>query len=171
MFHRYLDDFAPKCPIVVFPSGTTAALVRETKPLLFLSILSIASAGYCTVAEQRDLAIEVRVYLADRAIAQGEKSIELVQAFQVASFWYRAPDDYQRMNLNQLASITTTMAIDLGLDKIEVSKPGDRARDPWDRVEAERAWLGCFLLSARCINSARLLPSATPKTDQILVFL
>lgn len=147
----------------MFPSGTTATHVRETKPLLFLSILSIASVGCCTVAEQRDLAIEVRVYLADKAVVQGEKSIELVQALQVASFWYRAPDDYQQMNLNQLASITTTMAIDLGLDKIEVSKPAGRALDTWDRMEARRAWLGCFLLSARCIYSAKLLPSATPR--------
>ncbi|GAB1195625.1 hypothetical protein APSETT444_004887 [Aspergillus pseudonomiae] len=147
------NSFAPKCPVVVFPTGTTAALVRETKPLLFLSIISIASAGYCTVAQQRDLAVKARLYLADRAIVCGEKSIELVQALQVASFWYRAPDDYKQMNLNQLASIATTMAIDLGLDNIDVSKPAGTAKEMWDRAEAQRAWLGCLLLSARLSTS------------------
>ncbi|KAB8265007.1 hypothetical protein BDV32DRAFT_145041 [Aspergillus pseudonomiae] len=148
IFQRYVDSFAPKCPVVLFPTGTTAALVRETKPLLFLSIISIASAGYCTVAQQRHLAVKARLYLADRAIVCGEKSIELVQALQVASFWYRAPDDYKQMNLNQLASISSTMAIDLGLDNIEVSKPAGTAKETWDRAEAQRAWLGCLLLSA-----------------------
>ncbi|KAJ5382835.1 hypothetical protein N7517_000746 [Penicillium concentricum] len=148
IFQRYLDNFAPKCPIVVFPTGTTTALVRETKPLLFLSIISIASAGYCTISQQRDLAVNVRLYLADRAVVRGEKSIEIVQALQVVSFWYRAPDDYKQMNLNQLASIATTMAIDLGLDRIEVTKPAGKVEEMWDRAEAQRAWLGCLLLSA-----------------------
>ncbi|OQE41420.1 hypothetical protein PENCOP_c005G06503 [Penicillium coprophilum] len=148
IFHRYLDIFAPKCPIVVFPAGTTAELVQETKPLLFLSIMSIASAGYCTITQQRDLANKVRLYLAERAVVRGEKSIELVQALQIVSFWYRAPDDYKQMNLNQLASIATTMAIDLGLDRIEVSKPTSSDNEMWDRAEAQRVWLGCLLLSA-----------------------
>ncbi|KAJ5158647.1 uncharacterized protein N7500_008298 [Penicillium coprophilum] len=148
IFHRYLDIFAPKYPIVVFPTGTTAELVQETKPLLFLSIMSIACAGYCTITQQRDLANKVRLYLAERAVVRGEKSIELVQALQIVSFWYRAPDDYKQMNLNQLASIATTMAIDLGLDRIELSKPTSSDNEMWDRAEEQRAWLGCLLLSA-----------------------
>ncbi|PKY00105.1 hypothetical protein P168DRAFT_276538 [Aspergillus campestris IBT 28561] len=129
VFDQYISNFAPKCPIVVFPPGATAAIVRENKPLLFLSILSIASAGYCTVAKQRELTIEVKNQLADRAIVQGEKSLELVQAFQVTSLWYRAPDEYRQMNLSQLVQITTTMAIDLGLDKIDVFKPAATAQE------------------------------------------
>ncbi|KAE8140853.1 hypothetical protein BDV38DRAFT_279827 [Aspergillus pseudotamarii] len=148
IFHEYVDNFAPKCPVVMFPTGTTAALVRETKPLLFLSIISIASAGYCSAAQQRDLTVKAKFYLANRAIVRGEKSLELVQALQVAAFWYRAPDDYKQMNLSQLASIATTMAIDLGLDTLEASKPAGTAEELWDRVEAQRAWLGCLLLSA-----------------------
>ncbi|OGM45254.1 hypothetical protein ABOM_006458 [Aspergillus bombycis] len=148
IFRLYEESFAPKCPVVVFRTGTTAALVRETKPLLFLSIISIASAGYCTVAQQTDLAVKAKLYLAERAIVCGEKSIELVQALLVVSFWYRAPDNYKQMNLNQLASIATTMAIDLGLDNIDVSNPAGTTKAMWDRVEAQRAWLGCLLLSA-----------------------
>ncbi|KAE8360399.1 hypothetical protein BDV27DRAFT_41417 [Aspergillus caelatus] len=147
IFHQYVDNFAPKCPVVMFPTGTTAALVRETKPLLFLSIISIASAGYCTPAQQRDLTVKAKFHVADRAIVSGEKSLELVQALQVAAFWYRAPDDYKQMNLSQLASIATTMAIDLGLDTIDTSKPASTAEELWDQVEAQRAWLGCLLLS------------------------
>lgn len=152
----------------MFPPGATAAIVRENKPLLFLSILSIASAGYCTVAKQRELAIEVKNQLADRAIVRGEKSLELVQAFQVTSLWYRAPDEYRQMNLSQLVHITTTMAIDLGLDKIDVSKPAATAQESRGRVELQRAWLGCFLLSARYIQFPAMLKY--PRTNRIPSF-
>lgn len=135
--------------MVVFPPGTTATLLRETKPLLFLSILSVAAAGCCTIEKQKILAAEFRGYLAESVIVRGEKSLELVQALQVASLWYRATDNYTHMNLNQLAHMATTMAMDLGLDKIEVLEPVGKFQDNWIRVEAQRAWLGCFLLSAR----------------------
>jgi hypothetical protein len=151
VFFQYVTNFAPKCPIVVFPSGTTPVHVRNTKPLLFLSILSVACAGYCALAKQRELALEVRGFLADTAIVRGEKSLELVQALRVLSFWYRAPDNYTQMVQNQLASISTTMAMDLGLDNLKLAT---RAQDNWSRVEAQRAWLGCFLLSARYVPMA-----------------
>ena len=149
VFHHYINNFAPKCPIVVFPPRTTATFLRETKPLLFLSILSVAAAEYCTIDEQKVLGAEFRGYLAESVIVQGEKSLELVQALQVASLWYRSTDRYTQMNLNQLAHMATTMAIDLGLDKLEVLEPVGQSQDNLIAVEEQRAWLGCFLLSAR----------------------
>lgn len=150
VFHRYIEEFAPKCPVVVFPPGTTAEIARKEKPLLFLSIMSVASAGNCAIDQQRQLAIEVRNLLVESAIMKGEKSLELIQALHVTSLWYRAPENYTQMNQNQLASAALTMAIDLGLDRIESSKssPDGPART-WSRMEAQRSWLGCFLLSAR----------------------
>ena len=149
VFHHYISNFAPKCPMVVFPPGTTVTLLKETKPLLFLSILSVAAAGYCTIDEQKALAADFRSYLAESVIVRGEKSLELVQALQVASLWYRSTDHYTQMNLNQLAHMATTMAIDLGLDKLEALQPVGKSEENLTRLEAQRAWLGCFLLSAR----------------------
>jgi len=162
VFLQYVTKFAPKCPIVVFPPGTTPVHVRNAKPLLFISILSVACAGYCPFAKQRELALEVRGCLADTAIVRGEKSLELVQALQVVSFWYRAPDTYTQMIQNQLASISTTMAMDLGLDNLELAS---RAQDKWSRVEAQRAWLSCFLLSARYVIMAPQLQPLLGLTD------
>lgn len=128
--------------------------LRNTKPLLFLSILSVACAGYCAIAKQSELAFEVRRYLADTAIVGGQKSLELVQALQIVSFWYRAPDTYTQMIQNQLASMSTTMTMDLGLDNLNLAS---KAQDRWYRAEAERAWLSCFLLSARYVTMASWL--------------
>lgn len=79
VFHRYTDKYVATCPVVVFPPGTTAEYVRKTKPLLFMSILSVASSGFCTLDQQRQFAFEVRNFLAEIAIFKGEKSLELVQ--------------------------------------------------------------------------------------------
>lgn len=123
--------------------------MRKTKPLLFLSILSVSSTGLCPLDQQRQFALDARNFLAEIAIFKGEKSLELVQALLIVSLWYRAPENYARMNQNQLASLTLSIAIDLGLDRIEKTKALDKPDDICDRAEKQRAWLGCFYLCAR----------------------
>lgn len=135
--------------MVIFPPGSSSKYLRETKPILFLSILSVASGGYCPRDQQRELVLESKRALAEHTIVRGEKSLELVQALQIALLWYQVPDDYKQANLTQLARIMITMASDLGLNNAAVSQPCSRGPDVWDRAEAQRAWLGCFLLSSR----------------------
>lgn len=149
IFNRYISTFVPTCPMVVFPLGTTAEVARQTKPLLFLSILSVASAPYCPLSKQKELTDEVRRSLADCTVHQGEKSIELIQALQVSSLWYRAPDNYVQGNLFQLVQMATSLAMDLGLDNSRTLEESGRELGDWGMAEANRAWLGCFFLSAR----------------------
>lgn len=149
IFNQFTGKLAPTCPVVVFPPGTSARYVRETKPLLFISILSVASAGFCALDHQRKFTFEARNFLAENAIFKGEKSLELIQALLVVCLWYRAPENYARTNQNQLASVALSLAIDLGLDRIEKQKAPGRIDDVWDQAEAQRAWMGCFLLCAR----------------------
>lgn len=148
VFHHFINTFVPKCPLVIFAPGTTHEYLRETKPLLFLSILSVASGVFCSLDQHKKLVLESKRALAERALVRGEKSLELVQALQVASLWYRAPDDYKQVNLTQLVHIMVTMASDRGLDKVDVSQAVSSGQEAWDRAEAQRAWLACFLLSA-----------------------
>lgn len=153
IFTRYVCVLSPQCPVVVFSADTTAAEIRENKPALFLCILSVASSAVCTVAEQKELTSKARELIAERVACRGEKSLELIQALQVSSLWYRAPEHYRQVNLYQLVQMATTMAMDVGLDRM----------DRWtgstllELAEAQRAWLGCFLLSAR------LVPLFAPK--------
>lgn len=149
VFNRYVNTFVPTCPMVVFPPGTTAEATRKTKPLLFLFILSVASSPYCTVSKQKQLTDEARRFLAESTIHQGEKSLELVQALQVSSLWYRAPDHYNQGNLYQLVQMATSLAMGLRVDKSHMLKACGRELGDWGRAEAHRAWLGCFFVSAR----------------------
>ncbi|KAG6010491.1 hypothetical protein E4U21_006493 [Claviceps maximensis] len=148
VFHHYVDSFVPKCPVVIFAPGTTQEYLRETRPLLFLSILSVASKDFCPADQQHELLLESKRALFDRAIVRGEQSLELVQALQVASLWYRAPDDYKQVSLTQQTHIMIAMAFELELDQVDLTQAIDRGgQEAWDRAEAQRAWLACFLLS------------------------
>ncbi|KAG5973040.1 hypothetical protein E4U55_000681 [Claviceps digitariae] len=148
VFRHYVDSFVPKCPMVIFAPGTTLDYLRETRPLLFLSILSVASNDFCPVNQQNELVSESKRALFERAIVRGEQSLELVQALQVALMWYRAPDDHKPVSLTQQTHIMIAMAFDLGLDQVDLTQPVDRGgQEAWDRAEAQRAWLACFLLS------------------------
>ena len=120
LFRRYVTMIAPQRPFVVFPSVTlsglnimtaaveraiadTAALVREHKPVLFLSLLTAAVGSGLDSGDSKGNgkgdsdndndalstaldALLLRVY-ADRIFYQSEKSLELVQALLISSNW------------------------------------------------------------------------------------
>ncbi|KAJ5097752.1 hypothetical protein N7456_008473 [Penicillium angulare] len=151
IFHHYTGRLMPTCPVVIFSPETTASIARNTKPLLFMAIISVAAAGQCTPDHHRKFALEARNFLAGLAIFEGEKSLQLIQALLVVSFWYRAPENYARTNQNQLVSVTLSIAIDIGLDRVEESSSPQTADDQWNRAEAQRTWLACFLLSSSLV--------------------
>lgn len=156
-FDQYIGQLMPTCPVVIFPPGTTAGDVRKTKPLLFLAVTSVAPTGICTPDHHRQFASKARNFLAELAILEGEKSLQLVQALLVVSFWYRANENYARSNQNQLASISLSIAIDIGLDRVEEPSTLHSMNDKWNRAEAQRTWLGCFLLCSRYFRMPRLI--------------
>lgn len=153
VFYQYIGKLAPTCPVVIFAPETTADYVRKSKPLLFLAILSVASAQFSNPDQHRKFALEARNFLAESAVVEGEKSLELVQALLVVTLWFRAPENYARANQNQLAYVALSIAIDIGLDRVEGPKATydttSSIDDKWGRAEKQRTWLGCFLLCAR----------------------
>lgn len=148
VFYHFVDNLVPKCPVVLFPAGTTVETVAGTTPVLLLSILSVASAGLCSNDQQNALTLESKRVLADRAFVRGEKSLELVQALQVSTLWFRAPESFKHINFNQLARVMITMAIDLELENADFSS-STTTETAWERAERQRAWLACFIISER----------------------
>lgn len=115
LFQRYVEQMAQHMPAVVFPPGTTAADVRKTKPVLFLSIMAASTTEMAEV--QRAIVKELMQVLAERVFIQGEKSVELVQALQLAVIWYWPPEHFEELKFYQLVHTAAVMAIDLGLGK------------------------------------------------------
>jgi len=160
LFARYTSQMAPHLPGVVFPSTMTAAELRRTKPILFLSVMSAASSEMPSI--QKNLTKELMQVFAEKVIVTGEKSLELIQALQVAVIWYWPPEHFEELKFYQLLHIAAVMAIDLGLGRKKQVKGGFRKHipyswrdDPWKKnappdpttIEARRAWLTCYFLA------------------------
>lgn len=150
----FIHELASFFPLVVLPSVTTAAQLRQSKPILFLSVIAAASisvdAALASVLNRE----MIRLY-AERFFIEGEKSLELVQALLVMIVFYFPPGSPLKLQFYQYTHIASTMALEIGLaTKRRVSKKkSDRKsskHEPHDEHLAEqaRAVLGCYHLSS-----------------------
>lgn len=139
-------------PLVVFPLSTTAAQLRQTKPVLFLSVITATAisvdAGLAGVLNRE----MVRLY-AERFFVEGEKSLELVQAMLLMIIFYHPPESALKLQSYQYTHIASTMALEIGLaTNHRVPNPkSDRKNESQDEHLAEqaRALLGCYHLSSK----------------------
>ena len=155
IFNTYHKEMANQVPAVVFSEGTTADDIRTQKPTLFLSILNAGSVGILPYETQAEITEEFAHMIAMDVVMKGEKSLELVQAIQIACFWFKPPPKTDMTNYYQLIHIGAVMAIDIGLGR---PQSVSRTRNPHYRritypnvetPESRRAWLGCYILCAR----------------------
>lgn len=169
LFDRYTHLMAPTMPAVIFPSGTTAADIRKTKPILFLAILAVgAMTDHTNLAKL--FTKEVMQVYADRIICRGEKSLELIQAILVSTLWYWPPEHFEEVKFYQLIHIAAVMAVDIGIHKQnKVPKPSSSAGPTpsksmtgmwnWRKqafpdassIESRRTWLSCYFI---CCNAS-----------------
>ncbi|RKU41608.1 hypothetical protein DL546_002312 [Coniochaeta pulveracea] len=167
LFTRYTDEMAAHLPGVIFPAGTTAAQVRKTKPVLFLALMATSSFDLPTI--QPTLTEHLMQTIANKVVVGGQKSLELIQALQVAVMWYWPPEHFERLNFYQLIHMAAVMSLDLGLDqpKARVSgikkqlrqhiiqnHPGMFQVDP-SSVECRRAWLTAYFLAMNASMALR----------------
>jgi hypothetical protein len=158
IFDHFVNHMVQHFPIIAFPPGTTAPMIRRTKPILFLAILSVSS-GYFDVGLQKALMREASRIYADAVIIKGDKSIELIQALQLSALWY-TPGEHRESSAYQLSHAAALMAMTMGFGReanmtvtcvgMPRHRPGSRnpTFDPHS-TEGRRAWLACFLLCGR----------------------
>ncbi|KAK8090054.1 hypothetical protein PG997_005015 [Apiospora hydei] len=158
-FARYNDHMIAHLPAVVFPREMTAADLRKSKPLLFLSVMAAASSEVYSV--QRPLVKELTQIFAEKVIINGEKSLEMVQALQVSVIWYYPPEHFEELKFYQMVHVGAVMAIDVGLGRRR-NNPKSRfvpytwqnhplRKDPLpdpSAIECRRAWLACYFLAS-----------------------
>ncbi|KKZ64714.1 hypothetical protein EMCG_09386 [[Emmonsia] crescens] len=176
IFNRYVTAMAPNLPFVVFPKGSRATTIRKSKPVVFLAILDVASAGFCEVAAQRNIRrLIVQVYL-HYMLRTDEYSLPLLQALIISATWYRPIEPTQpgeQMDVYQLSHTASNMAIIMGLDKkwgsglsseSTILLPSQQqtseeplSSDAEERIlAARRVWLGCHYI---CSNTSMALHS------------
>ncbi|KAM5442848.1 hypothetical protein MferCBS31731_002234 [Microsporum ferrugineum] len=170
IFNRYISGMAPNLPFVMFPADTKASDVRKSTPIVFLSILDIASAGFCEVAVQRNIRkLIVQLYL-HYMLRTNEYSLPLLQALIISAAWYQPIEPIQpgeQMDVYQLSHTASNMAIIMGLDKRLGARswggpsfvPKQRLKGPHSAIQekslaARRVWLGCHYI---CSNTSMAL--------------
>ncbi|KAF5660961.1 cercosporin resistance [Fusarium heterosporum] len=169
LFARYNDHMISHLPAVIFQPGFTASELRKAKPILFLAIMAVASAESPIL--QKVLQKEMKLTFAEKVMLSGDKSLELVQALNVAVIWYWPPEHFEELKFYQLVHTSAVMAIDIGLgQKLKqrrglimpdtlrsgstnsaLAPPSQNRRwappDPTS-IESRRTWLTCYFLAA-----------------------
>ncbi|KAF8250401.1 hypothetical protein K440DRAFT_639983 [Wilcoxina mikolae CBS 423.85] len=110
LYSHFVNIMLPHFPFFVHTDSF--AHTRHHKPVLFLAILSAASACTSAVDLRSKLLDEVYVALA-RAVFPGDKSLELVQAIIITGTWYHAPATVGQSRVWMLTMQATAIAIDL----------------------------------------------------------
>lgn len=165
LLHLYANHAGAVWPVV--RTSMKLSEVRIKSPILLLSILvySVTQQSQGTDLEVHDeLVREAMFILGNELIGRGQRSLELVQALLVASFWNKTSRKGQQGSCYQLVQLATDMAIDLGIagPSLQPSPPAyfSTHKDPTS-LEARRTWLACFVaLSTSSISTRR--PIAVP---------
>lgn len=161
-FLHYVRNMSDQTPIVAFPPSVDPGLVRATKPLLFLTVITITS----DTNIQPELTFELTKVLANLVLVKAGKSLELVQVLQLLALYYW-PSQSREPIYNTYIEIAQTMAFDLGISK---PSPHGAHFSRWafenprlsstELVEGARACLGGFLIAKNAIQRSHHQPTS-----------
>lgn len=164
-FAHFIKNILPIMPIVFFPDGISATDVRRRQPALFLAIVNTGS-NQLLFETQQALARCLMTLFSEWIILKGEKSLDVIQALQVATLWYNPPRKLTQLNFFLLQNLAGVMAIDLGLNKqrnvpsrettgLNAKEAAWKVRknEEATTVETRRTWLTCYFLSAGLVQA------------------
>lgn len=112
LFKDFFNLYLPQYPFVEVMDDFDNA--RESKPILTLAAIAAASGSRDPDLFKKLHTFAMRAVM-EKAILQGERSVELVQSILILALWYYPQDDLRRLNFYQSIHIAGTMALQLGL--------------------------------------------------------
>lgn len=81
----FRNDLSPHFPFIVVSSAQTVTELRQFKPFLFMSIMTVGCRH--DVTRQTALARKLRELIGHKTLLMGERSLDLLQAFLVLLAW------------------------------------------------------------------------------------
>ncbi|KFY38402.1 hypothetical protein V495_06595 [Pseudogymnoascus sp. VKM F-4514 (FW-929)] len=161
--NAYLVNYRQMCeysPFVVIPEGATTESLREGQPFLLHAVL--AAASHEDPGLQITLERSLRERLLKAVMIEGEKTIDLLQAFLVYLTWEHFFHVPKKRHFNQMIHVAISMCIDMGLDlgpcEANARKTGLQldhhqfaggcAEDIFFSRAARRVYLGCYYLAS-----------------------
>ncbi|KAF2816838.1 uncharacterized protein BDZ99DRAFT_492786 [Mytilinidion resinicola] len=152
----YREELCDYYPGTLIPDNCTASELRQSKPVLFLSIMAATSQSKGFELSERLFAEVLKVY-ADRIFIKGEKRLEYVQALVNTICYYTAPGTQAQLQFYQYSNMAATMAIEIGIaskPRTHKQLPQRHGEDlvpvssPDGLLENCRTILLCYLLTA-----------------------
>jgi hypothetical protein len=140
MLARYVDEMLPLSPFV--PLRSDYDTLRELQPLLLQSVIYAASPGILSLDVQEDVMGAVSSSLA----SESRKSLELVQALQLAALWYRTPKYHTRVAVFHFIEQACAVAKEIGIGGANTSSITQHFK--YDAIDSLRTWIICYLMSA-----------------------
>lgn len=155
--YRRMCDYSP---FVVISEDSTIESMAQHQPFLLHAVFAVSTQENKEL--QRIFESSFRESLLRAVTIEGEKSIDLLQAFVVYLTWYHFFYIPMKQQFNQLLQIAISMCIDMGLDhppseaaarKIGLQLDhhytvGGAKCDRFFSKASRRAYLGCHYLSA-----------------------
>jgi hypothetical protein len=165
LLHLYAHQAGAAWPVILLPLDLD--LLRTKSPILLLCVLVYSVTQRMQMIEldvHEELVRETMHLIGEEVIGRGRRSLELVQALLVTSFWNKPLRKGDHASCYQLIQLATDMAIDLNIGGL-AWQPSPVAyfshhEDPTS-LEARRTWLACFVaVSTSSISMRR--PNTVP---------
>ncbi|KUJ07063.1 uncharacterized protein LY89DRAFT_661296 [Mollisia scopiformis] len=157
LLEKYRSDIEPVFPFAIIKSYET---LRGESPVLLQAVIFVASLGRLSTDIQDELTSLVMDSLTPDEIAKAKKSIEMVQAILIASFWYRPPKSQIHTAIDRFLNLAVGIAEDIGISTSDCAL-GATSSDLGDRIsstDAWRTWSLCYLLSTSLSSCMRISP-------------
>lgn len=159
----YLSKYRQICiysPFAMIPPDATVQSMSRDHPFFLHAILCVSSGSDRELQKLLEQGFHER--LLRTTTINGEKSIDLLQAFVVYLAWYHFFYIPMKQQFNQMLQIAISMCVDMGLGhspseaaarKIGLQldhhySVGGARNDPFFSKAARRAYIGCYYLSA-----------------------
>ncbi|CAK7224693.1 hypothetical protein SCUCBS95973_005604 [Sporothrix curviconia] len=114
--HTFRTTMLPYFPFVHLPPDLTAAQMRRSRPVLWLSILAITCQRVPTHT-QLGRSTHLRALFAYRVVFESEKGLDLLQGLLAFLTWVHYTSKRDRPTLSVMSQLAVSMVYDLGLHK------------------------------------------------------
>ena len=168
LLNLYLNEIVPAFPLCPITGDLEYESMRRSRPLLLQAIIYSAGIGIVSTDIQDDLGKIVTDLFATEALADGKKSMELIQAICVVVLFYRAPRHHAHISAFHMVEIMTAMAGDLGTGGWAGSPAllgQSLSEENLSATDALRTWSACQLLSEAMAIYQRQPRSRKSDTD------
>ncbi|KAH7408925.1 hypothetical protein BKA64DRAFT_384403 [Cadophora sp. MPI-SDFR-AT-0126] len=147
LMDKYRNEMEPVFPFAVRHGYD---VLRARHPLLLQAVIFAACPGVLPIEAQDEVTTIVVKLVAPDEVEKADKTIELLQAILMISFWYRPPKNQVHVAIDRNLNLVISLAQELGISNSECAL-GIASLEPNDKIdstEAWRTWHICYLLSS-----------------------